>query len=224
MAHFIPSAGVHRKGSSNSTTTAFCAPLKEKRRWAPGRLVAEPRGSGSADARATAALELLLAATIGGTALRRNPLRSFAGKVLLAAIHIGVSASSDTGSKIFTTCTEAFGWHHSRRRLPVADVERRTRFKWMQILAVRVGLAYLVRLPRLRAIPATSALRVSSPSESNRRTHHRLSRPAAVGSLLQTLIARIRKENANTAVLVTAHGTARLCRSGGVGLIPSPGR
>ena len=134
------------------------------RRWAPGRLVAEPRGSGSADARATAALELLLAATIGGTALRRNPLRSFAGKVLLAAIHIGVSASSDTGSKIFTTCTEAFGWHHSRRRLPVADVERRTRFKWMQILAVRVGLAYLVRLPRLRAIPATSALRVSSPS------------------------------------------------------------
>jgi hypothetical protein len=45
MAHFIPSAGVHRKGSSNSTTTAFCAPLKKKRRWAPGRLVAEPHGS-----------------------------------------------------------------------------------------------------------------------------------------------------------------------------------
>ena len=45
MAHFIPSAGVHTKGSYNSTTTAFCAPLKKKRRWAPGRLVAEPRGS-----------------------------------------------------------------------------------------------------------------------------------------------------------------------------------
>jgi hypothetical protein len=75
-----------------------------------------PVAVGSAGARATAALELLLAATIGGTALRRNALRSFAGKVLLAAIHIGVSASSDTGSKIFTTCTEAFGWHHSRRR------------------------------------------------------------------------------------------------------------
>jgi hypothetical protein len=39
MAHFIPSAGVHWKGSSNSTTTAFCAPLKKKRRWAPGSLV-----------------------------------------------------------------------------------------------------------------------------------------------------------------------------------------
>ena len=48
--------------------------------------------------------------------------------------------------------------------LPVADVERRTRFRRMQILAVRVGLAYLLRLPRLRAMPATSALRVSSPS------------------------------------------------------------
>ena len=92
------------------------------------------------------ALELLLAATSGGTALRRNPLRSFAGKVLLAAIHIGVSASSDTGSN---------GTIHDVG-LPVADVERRTRFKRMQILAIRVGLAYLVRLPRLRAIPATS--------------------------------------------------------------------
>src|SRR5215472_10367440 len=57
MARFIPSAGVHRKGSSNSTTTAFCAPLKKKRRWAPGRLVAETRGSrfsgcaGDSDAR-----------------------------------------------------------------------------------------------------------------------------------------------------------------------------
>src|SRR5215813_1689909 len=45
MAHFIPSAGVHRKGSSNSTTTVFCAQLKKKRRWAPGRLVAEPRAA-----------------------------------------------------------------------------------------------------------------------------------------------------------------------------------
>src|SRR5262245_58540251 len=62
---------------------AFCAPLKKKRRWALGRLVAEPRGSRFSGVRATAALELLrLAATIGGTALRRNPLRSFTDKVL----------------------------------------------------------------------------------------------------------------------------------------------
>jgi len=45
-------------------------------------LVAEPRGSRFSGVRATAALELLrLAATIGGTALRRNPLRSFTSKV-----------------------------------------------------------------------------------------------------------------------------------------------
>ena len=82
MAHFIPNAGVHTKGSHNSTTTAFCAPLKKKRRWALS-LVAEPRGSRFSGVRATAALELLrLAATIGGTALRRNPLRSFTSKVL----------------------------------------------------------------------------------------------------------------------------------------------
>ena len=50
MAHFIPSAGAHTKGSYNSSTTAFCAPLKKKkkRRWAPGRLVAEPVAIGSA--------------------------------------------------------------------------------------------------------------------------------------------------------------------------------
>src|SRR6516162_3881747 len=78
---------------------AFCAPLKKKRRWAPGRLLAEPRGSRFSGARATAALELLrLAATIGGTALRRSPANYF-----LQPIHIGVSASSDTGSKFFTT-------------------------------------------------------------------------------------------------------------------------
>src|SRR5215467_3185642 len=47
-----------------------------------GSLVAEPRGSRFSGVRATAALELLrLAATIGGTALRRNPLRSFTSKV-----------------------------------------------------------------------------------------------------------------------------------------------
>ena len=33
---------------------AFCAPLKKKRRWAPGRLVAEPRGSRFSGARAIA--------------------------------------------------------------------------------------------------------------------------------------------------------------------------
>src|SRR5262245_11376682 len=43
IAHFIPNAGVHTKGSYNSTTTRFCAPLKKKRRWALS-LVAEPRG------------------------------------------------------------------------------------------------------------------------------------------------------------------------------------
>ena len=60
---------------------AFCAPLKKKRRWVLS-LVAEPRGSRFSGVRATAALELLrLAATIGGTALRRNPLRSFTSKV-----------------------------------------------------------------------------------------------------------------------------------------------
>src|SRR5215467_5794839 len=64
-----------------------------------GRLVAEPRGNRFSGARATAALELLrLAATIGGTALRRSPANYF-----FAVIHIGVSASSDTGSKFFTT-------------------------------------------------------------------------------------------------------------------------
>src|SRR5215813_8391540 len=45
---------------------AFCVSLKRKRRWALGRLVAEPRGSRFSGVRATAALELLrLAATIG---------------------------------------------------------------------------------------------------------------------------------------------------------------
>jgi len=77
MAYFIPNAGVHTKGSYNSTTTRFWASLKKKCRWALGRLVAEPRGGRFSGVRVTAALELLrLAATIGGTALRRNPLRS----------------------------------------------------------------------------------------------------------------------------------------------------
>jgi hypothetical protein len=30
MAHFIPSAGVHRKGSYNSTTTRFLRTVKEE--------------------------------------------------------------------------------------------------------------------------------------------------------------------------------------------------
>src|SRR5262249_32574126 len=37
-----------------------------------------------------------------------NSLRSFAGKVLRATIHCGVSASSDTGSKSFTTSYGGF--------------------------------------------------------------------------------------------------------------------
>jgi len=57
------------------------------------------------------------------------------------------------------------------------------------------------------AIPATSALRVLSPSVEpelapSSKTTSAL-HPAAVGSLLQILIARIRKENANTAVRAT---------------------
>src|SRR5262249_54744048 len=47
MAHFIPSAGAHTKGSYNLTK-------KKRRRWAPGRLVAEPRGSRFSGARAIA--------------------------------------------------------------------------------------------------------------------------------------------------------------------------
>src|SRR5215831_762090 len=80
MAHFIPSAGVHTKGSYNSTTTRFLRTVKElkkKRRWAAGRLVAEPRGNRFSGARATAALELLRLATIAGTALRRSPASYF---------------------------------------------------------------------------------------------------------------------------------------------------
>src|SRR5262245_63591734 len=63
--------------------------------------------------------------------------------------------------------------------------------------------------------------------QSNRSWHHRRGQyrrlhPAAVGSLLQILIVRIRKENVT---LVTAHGKPCRCRSGGSGaLIPSPGR
>src|SRR5262249_59422339 len=76
MAYFIPNAGVHTKGSYNSTTTRFWASLKKKCRWALGRLVAEPRGGRFSGVRVTAALELLrLAGTVGGAALRRNPLR-----------------------------------------------------------------------------------------------------------------------------------------------------
>jgi len=68
--------------------------------------------------------------------------------------------------------------------LRVADVERRTRFKRMQILAVRVGLAYLVRL---RAYPsdicATTVIAISRTGGSHhRRRQHRRLHPAAVGS------------------------------------------
>ena len=70
-----------RRAALTQRLPAFCAPLKTKRRWALS-LVAEPRGSRFNGVRATAALELLrLAATIGRTALRRNPLRSFTSKV-----------------------------------------------------------------------------------------------------------------------------------------------
>jgi hypothetical protein len=115
MAHFIPSAGVHRKGSSNSTTTAFCAPLKKKRRWAPGSLV---------------------------------------------------------------VCARS---------------QRHLRYEYHR--------------------------HQSNRSTHHRRRQHRRLHPAAVGSLLQILIARIRKENANTALLVT-DGKACLCRSGKVGADP----
>src|SRR5262245_38478401 len=83
MAHFIPNAGVDTKGSYNSTTTRLCGTLRKKRKWVVWSFAAEPGGSRFSGVRATAALELLrLAATIGGTALRRNPPRSFASKVL----------------------------------------------------------------------------------------------------------------------------------------------
>ena len=114
MAHFIPSAGAHTKGSYNSSTTAFCAPLKKKkkRRWAPGRLLAEPRGSRFSDARATAALELLsLAATIGGTALRRSWAKFFLQQSTSGYLRAVTLARNSSQRR-----TEAFGWHHSRRR------------------------------------------------------------------------------------------------------------
>src|SRR5262245_40593415 len=111
MAHFIPSAGVHTKGSYNSTT-AFCAPSKKKRRWAPGRLVAEPRGSRFSGAQATAALELLrLAATIGGTALRRSPANYFLQQSTSGYLRAVTLARNSSQRR-----TEAFGWHHSRCR------------------------------------------------------------------------------------------------------------
>src|SRR6516164_6825014 len=62
----------------------------------------------------------------------------------------------------------------------------------------------------------------SNRSWHRRRRQHRRLHPAAVGSLLQILIVRIRKENVT---LVTVHGKPCRCRSGGSGaLIPSPGR
>src|SRR5262245_19736069 len=51
MAHFIPNAGVHTKGSYNSTTTAFCAPLEGSVDGLRGGWVAEPRGSRFSGAR-----------------------------------------------------------------------------------------------------------------------------------------------------------------------------
>src|SRR6516225_10444636 len=62
----------------------------------------------------------------------------------------------------------------------------------------------------------------SNRSWHRRRRQHRRLHPAAVGSLLQILIVRIRKEKVT---LVTVHGKPCRCRSGGSGaLIPSPGR
>src|SRR5262245_9707115 len=64
---------------------------------------------------------------------RRHGAAAVAGKLLLAAIHIGVSASSDTGSKFLTTSYRSI-WvaPFTMSVLPVADADRRMRFKRMQ--------------------------------------------------------------------------------------------
>jgi hypothetical protein len=184
-----------------------------------------PVAVGSADARATAALELLLAATIGGTALRRNALRSFAGKALLAAIHIGVSASSDTGSKIFTTCTEAFGWHSVCQWPMLSDVPGLNGCRyWRFASAWPIWFACPVCARSQRHLRYEYHRHQSNRSTHHRRRHHRRLHPAAVGSLLQILIARIRKENAHTALLLRSTGRPVYAGVVGLRLIPSPGR
>src|SRR6516162_906976 len=85
MAHFIPSAGVHTN-SYNLTTTRFLRTVKECVDGLRGGWSSNPVAIGSA-VRGRLRRSSCPAATIGDTALRRNPLRSFAGKVLLAGIH-----------------------------------------------------------------------------------------------------------------------------------------
>src|SRR5262249_61924359 len=71
MAYFIPNAGVHTKGSYNSTTTRFWASLKKKCRWALGRLVDKHSGGRFSGVEVTVELEMIrVAEKIGGTALR----------------------------------------------------------------------------------------------------------------------------------------------------------
>src|SRR5215471_10376649 len=93
------------------------------------------------------------------------------------------------------------------------------------------GMIMVVYLAEVLALACSFHLRheyhchQSNRSSHHRRRQHQRLRPAAVGSLLQILINRIRNENANTALPVTVHGRACPCRSGGSGaLIPSPGR
>src|SRR6516165_10815775 len=68
MAHFIPNAGVHTKGSYNSTTTAFCAPSKKD--GLRGGCSPNPVAVGSA----VRGRLLRLAATIGGRAFAAESL------------------------------------------------------------------------------------------------------------------------------------------------------
>jgi hypothetical protein len=109
--------------------------------------------------------------------------------------------------------------------LPVADVERRTRFKRMRFASAwPIWFACPVCARSQRHLRYEYHRHQSIRSTHHRRRQHGRLHPAAVGSLLQMLIARIRTEIANTALLVKVHGKGCLCRSGGSGLIPSPGR
>ena len=103
---------------------------------------------------------------------------------------------------------------HSGRHLRCSSLTLRP----SRSLAVRVRLRLdLIRL----AVRARSQRHLRYEyhcHQSNGSSHHRQHRrfhPAAVGAPLQILIARIRKENANTALLVTVHGKACPCGVGG---------
>ena len=77
-----------------------------------GEVGRRTRGNRFSDAWATAALELLrLAATIGGTALRRPWAKFFLQQSTSGYLRAVTLARNSSQRR-----TEAFGWHHSRRR------------------------------------------------------------------------------------------------------------